>query len=181
MLAFQQSLKNPEDRLRHHAMRIAAKRLRYTLEIAKPVYSPALEEILTAVKRVQTLLGEIHDCDVWQEHLERPLRPPSAVGWSRSLGTPGSSLAWKPASFTSSKSGMRHHHVVFQELVDYWRQLQERGVWNDLVRLVQPSPPAGQGLPSSNGSNGNSAKPYGIELPHSAAVRVERESEPIAR
>ena len=49
---------------RHHAMRIAAKRLRYTMEICRPMYPGRLDEPVEAVKRVQTLLGEIHDCDV---------------------------------------------------------------------------------------------------------------------
>ena len=48
-----------------HAMRIAAKRLRYVLEVTSSVcFGPYA---LTATKRVrelQDLLGEIHDCDV---------------------------------------------------------------------------------------------------------------------
>ena len=35
----------PEQHERHHAMRIAAKRLRYTLELARPVYSGDLADI----------------------------------------------------------------------------------------------------------------------------------------
>ena len=38
-------LADPEQHERHHAMRIAAKRLRYTLELARPVYSSDLAEI----------------------------------------------------------------------------------------------------------------------------------------
>jgi len=48
-----------------HAMRIAAKRLRYVLEVTSSAcFGPYA---LTATKRVrelQDLLGEIHDCDV---------------------------------------------------------------------------------------------------------------------
>ena len=71
------ALAAPEQHERHHAMRIAAKRLRYTLELARPVYSNdltdgdsadrELSDVCEAVKRLQTLLGEIHDCDVWIE------------------------------------------------------------------------------------------------------------------
>ena len=51
-------------------MRIAAKRLRYTLELARPHRSPELDAIADKIKRVQTLLGEIHDCDIWAENLD---------------------------------------------------------------------------------------------------------------
>ena len=70
LLQHQDSLANPDERERHHAMRIATKRLRYTLEIARPVYPGRLEEAVEAIKRVQSLLGEVHDCDVWAEHLD---------------------------------------------------------------------------------------------------------------
>ena len=65
LLQRQGALASPDDRERHHAMRIAAKRLRYTMEICRPMYPGRLDEPVEAVKRVQTLLGEIHDCDVW--------------------------------------------------------------------------------------------------------------------
>ena len=48
-----------------HRMRIAAKKLRYTMEIFAPLYGTGLKEPLRAVKRVQEELGAIHDCDVW--------------------------------------------------------------------------------------------------------------------
>ena len=54
----------------HHAMRIAAKKLRYTVEMVSPVFGDALNATLTAAKQLQTLLGEVHDCDVWDEHLD---------------------------------------------------------------------------------------------------------------
>jgi CHAD domain-containing protein len=47
-----------------HDMRIAAKRLRYVLEIAGPCLGPEAKEARDAAKRLQSVLGEIHDCDV---------------------------------------------------------------------------------------------------------------------
>jgi CHAD domain len=47
-----------------HDMRIAAKRLRYILEITHPCFGPYAETAVKAVKELQDLLGEIHDCDV---------------------------------------------------------------------------------------------------------------------
>jgi CHAD domain-containing protein len=47
-----------------HDMRIAAKRLRYILEITHPCFGPYAETAVKPVKELQDLLGEIHDCDV---------------------------------------------------------------------------------------------------------------------
>jgi CHAD domain-containing protein len=47
-----------------HDMRIAAKRLRYVLEITGPCFGPGAEAARDAAKRLQGVLGEIHDCDV---------------------------------------------------------------------------------------------------------------------
>ena len=47
-----------------HDTRIAAKRLRYVLEITGPCFGPAAEQARQAAKELQGVLGEIHDCDV---------------------------------------------------------------------------------------------------------------------
>jgi len=47
-----------------HDMRIAAKRLRYVLEITGPCFGPYASRAVELVKGLQDLLGEIHDCDV---------------------------------------------------------------------------------------------------------------------
>jgi hypothetical protein len=44
-------------------MRIAAKRLRYILEMAVPVFGAPAKQGAADVRRLQDLLGEIHDCD----------------------------------------------------------------------------------------------------------------------
>jgi CHAD domain-containing protein len=47
-----------------HDMRIAAKRLRYVLEIVGPCFGPEAESARRAARELQGVLGEIHDCDV---------------------------------------------------------------------------------------------------------------------
>ncbi len=47
-----------------HDLRIAAKRLRYVLELTAPLFGPYAETAGRRVKEVQDLIGEIHDCDV---------------------------------------------------------------------------------------------------------------------
>ncbi len=47
-----------------HDMRIAAKRLRYVLEVTHAVFGPYAADAIDVVKDLQEVLGEIHDCDV---------------------------------------------------------------------------------------------------------------------
>jgi CHAD domain-containing protein len=47
-----------------HEMRIAAKRLRYVLEIVEDCFGTEAVAARQAAKRLQAVLGEIHDCDV---------------------------------------------------------------------------------------------------------------------
>lgn len=70
MLDFERYLADPDNVYELHQMRIGAKRLRYTMEMFQEAYSTfsadgqefakAIEEI----KKLQELLGEIHDADV---------------------------------------------------------------------------------------------------------------------
>jgi len=53
----------------HHQMRIAAKRLRYTMEIFSNLYEDNLKEFISLLKQIQDYLGEMHDCDVWIQYI----------------------------------------------------------------------------------------------------------------
>ncbi|MDT4898306.1 MAG: hypothetical protein QOH25_3383 [Acidobacteriota bacterium] len=48
-----------------HRMRLAAKRLRYALELFAPCWSEPLAPFAKEIAKLQTSLGELHDCDLW--------------------------------------------------------------------------------------------------------------------
>ena len=52
-----------------HDMRIAAKRLRYALELFQQCWGRSLQTFSKTAARLQTALGDVHDCDVWIDHL----------------------------------------------------------------------------------------------------------------
>ncbi|MGH2271345.1 CHAD domain-containing protein [Anaerohalosphaeraceae bacterium U12dextr] len=64
------ALDDIEDCAGHHALRIAVKRFRYLLEIGNEITCGGLRQPLQTAKTYQTLLGELHDCDVWLVMLE---------------------------------------------------------------------------------------------------------------
>jgi putative phosphoesterase len=70
VLGYAKYVERPLAMAEHHAMRIAAKRLRYTLEIFQPLYDDGLKEEISEIKRLQDVLGEMHDCDVWISELQ---------------------------------------------------------------------------------------------------------------
>jgi putative phosphoesterase len=59
------------EKLRHHEMRIYAKKLRYTMEVFAPLYKNKLAKEIETVKSFQDVLGEMHDCDVWIEYVPK--------------------------------------------------------------------------------------------------------------
>ncbi len=62
--AFMPKAGDPKHVTHLHDMRIAAKRLRYILEIAAESFGPYAVTAVKRIRELQDLLGEIHDCDV---------------------------------------------------------------------------------------------------------------------
>ncbi len=71
LAALAPALADPARLADHHAMRIAAKRLRYTLETYGPLFEDELRSEVKVIKALQEVLGDLHDCDVWIERLPR--------------------------------------------------------------------------------------------------------------
>jgi CHAD domain-containing protein len=143
LLERQDCLAHPEDRQRHHAMRIAAKRLRYTLEISRPAHAgrpdaaaktatdAAIDAAIEAAKRVQTLLGDVHDCDVWLDHLAA-LASAERRRIVAAFGHPGRFSHVRPGIEHLQRDRRLRRRQAFQELVDYWNAPERRGIWDEL-------------------------------------------------
>jgi CHAD domain-containing protein len=73
--AFEHAVRDPDAVEELHDMRIAAKRLRYVLEMSEPVLGAPAKRGAKQAKKLQDVLGEIHDCDehlpLVERHLER--------------------------------------------------------------------------------------------------------------
>jgi len=136
LLALQDCLGRPDDQQSHHAMRIAAKRLRYTLEIIRPIYSGTLDTTLEVIKQVQTLLGEVHDCDVWQQELDV---------FGKKERDRIESFHGHAAAFARLNAGieylrqdrLRRRRQCFQDLVRLWSELDIQEFWKNLLGIFQ--------------------------------------------
>ena len=67
------NLFNPFDIETLHEMRIAAKRLRYAIELFQSCWGRSIATYAKRAARVQTALGDLHDCDVWIEDLGKQI------------------------------------------------------------------------------------------------------------
>lgn len=135
MLVSSNSLENTEDKLGHHKMRISAKRLRYTLEICDISFAGELKEITSTVKKIQTCLGHIHDCDVWQDELDKftvkeKKRTEHYYGHNRSF------LRIEKGLKYLSEDCARRREQLFHEFLQYWHQINEERIWDKLQSII---------------------------------------------
>ena len=150
-------LADPLNAPQHHAMRIAAKRLRYTIEVYRPACAGLLDQPIEVLKQLQTLLGDVHDCDVWVEQLGRLLEK-QAKRLRRLYGHAGPLLSLKAGIEYLQAERRRHRDEVFRQLVECWDRLDREGYWAGLVRMVRlrgiPAPvvPGGDGSHAVSGA-----------------------------
>jgi alpha-D-ribose 1-methylphosphonate 5-triphosphate diphosphatase PhnM len=124
-----------------HDMRIAAKRLRYVLEMAEPVLGASARRGAKETRRIQDLLGEIHDCDEGiprvLDHVAR-LRDEDAAALAAGAGARAKDLdpaAAREAPHRRRYAGLESYatylqarrEVLHAEFARYWRRLESGG------------------------------------------------------
>ncbi len=130
-------LDDPDDAAGHHRVRIAAKKLRYTMEVCIPAFDGLLAGAIKTVKTLQSLLGDIHDCDVWVTNLgtfmerERD-RTIEYFGQAR----PFHRFLQPGLEFIRTERA-NHRRQVFAELVECWRRLDDERFWSDLETMLE--------------------------------------------
>jgi CHAD domain-containing protein len=67
---FAEEALGPNAAVDQHDMRIAAKRLRYLLEILGPCFGEEARTARKAAKELQSVLGDLHDCDLMLPKVE---------------------------------------------------------------------------------------------------------------
>jgi hypothetical protein len=141
-----------------HELRIAAKRLRYTLELFRPQFGLVGERQIERVKAIQGALGELHDHDVRialiGDELSR-LAVEQSVETKASTAAPGADeiagiaaaalrpLADDPRRGLIALLGREHvrRRAAYARFKQLWDQLAVDGMRRELVALtVTPLP-----------------------------------------
>lgn len=110
-------LDDPEDHHGHHQMRIAAKHLRYTCEIAHLAMGDPVVPVQDAAEHMQDLLGEVHDCDVWVDHLQELL-----AGEGPTLDA-----TTRPGVEMLSADRREHREEMFRQAREFWKKVLDQG------------------------------------------------------
>jgi CHAD domain-containing protein len=131
LLQFEQWVHNPDAVAEHHAMRIAAKKLRYTMEIYAPVYLRNLKKPLSRVKKIQEILGDLHDCDVWIDTVMKMLLD------ERSSFRPGLNPPHANESRVTSyrlflSEREKERKQIYRRFVRFWGSVGRAGLWDEL-------------------------------------------------
>jgi CHAD domain-containing protein len=140
--AYAPYVQQPECSQELHAMRIAAKRLRYTMQAWAPLYPDALDVPVRTARALQTMLGDIHDCDVWMHDLPQFL----AAERDRTLAYFGQAEPLTPlipGILALQNNRQRYRAQRYQEFVAFWHRVQEQGVWERLQQTLEEAPTPG--------------------------------------
>jgi CHAD domain-containing protein len=119
LLSLQDSVHQPEAKERQHQMRIAAKRLRYTMEAFESLYGPEMHGQIATIKDLQDRLGELHDCDVWVDTLQ--------------------AMGVDDAGFDALLHDRMETRIArYGDFVAVWESLIEGGFFTELLESVTP-------------------------------------------
>jgi CHAD domain-containing protein len=118
-----------------HAMRIAAKKLRYTMECFAGLYPNSLSEYLSVLRRIQDHLGNIHDCDIWQatsvEFIDKERH--RTVQY---FGTDRVMKRLLPGLEAFFEDRRRERVEYYASFVVYWKELGKIQIWEKLRKEI---------------------------------------------
>ncbi|HAF61839.1 MAG TPA: hypothetical protein DCK95_05890 [Anaerolineaceae bacterium] len=118
-----------------HLMRIAAKKLRYTMEVFTPLYSDEMEPFLTIMKEIQQQLGEIRDCDVWLEFIPTFVKK-ETKRTQEYYGRKDAIKRLLPGIEYLEQNRREERNRLYQEFIKSWQSWRTQGVWLQFRELI---------------------------------------------
>jgi CHAD domain-containing protein len=132
LTSFMPKAADPGEVVALHDMRIAAKRLRYILEVTGDCFGPYAASSVKMVKDLQDLLGEIHDCDVQLPEVAAFVEELVREDVEVAGGSP-KDLARTPnrrtyAGLVALQVHLRaRRRVLFEQFLELWRDYERKG------------------------------------------------------
>ncbi len=142
MSSYAPSLRQIQEQACHHALRIVAKKLRYSLEILASLFGPEIQPTLQSLENFQTLMGQLHDCQVWLLELarfekDRFLRTVRKQWKKAGLGSGWTVRAFRAAIRWLQQDRQKAQKNLLQEADRFWQQKLQEEITDRLADLVQ--------------------------------------------
>jgi CHAD domain-containing protein len=124
LTSFMPKATDPDEVVALHDMRIAAKRLRYILEVTGACFGPYASSAVKLVKDLQDLLGEIHDCDVQLPEVAALLEELMA----EDVADPKRPNRRAYAGLVALQVHLRaRRRELFEQFLELWRDYERKG------------------------------------------------------
>ncbi|MDR1472574.1 MAG: CHAD domain-containing protein [Synergistaceae bacterium] len=129
------SLGVPEAHEAHHKLRIETKRLRYAMEIASGLFGDVMAPHIATARRIQDLLGDLHDAHVWVESVPglsaRELRRTT-----RYFGTTRPFTRLEPGYAAVARDRLAFRRERYEKAKIFWLDLSSAGCWAELREML---------------------------------------------
>ncbi len=142
--------RKPTARKAQHDMRIAAKRLRYVLEVTGFCFGRPAEVARRRARDLQDVLGEIHDCDVMLPRVQAQIERMRSADASDAVSRAGQAPDLDPriaaeAPHRTAYRGLEvlavyleaRRRILFDRFLRFWEAQRKQGTWLRLGRAVE--------------------------------------------
>lgn len=128
-----------------HDMRIAVKHLRYAIELFQKCWGRSISVFAKRAARIQTALGDLHDCDVWIQSLGKHINRARKQKQEEQVAA----LVWLLSHFVK----LRTRHM--RRALDRWREWERHNTSGRLREILAVQTETGDILPppASTGSS----------------------------
>jgi CHAD domain-containing protein len=134
------SFYRPTDPTQLHEMRIAAKRLRYSIELFEACWGSRIAKFAKQIAHLQTALGTVHDCDVWIESFRKEAAEARRTRDQERIKT----FNWLFTHF----NGLRHKHLM--EAFSLWTTWEDDNAHDDLLEALNKLPHKDKNAPNDS-------------------------------
>jgi hypothetical protein len=184
LCSFMPSARDPAAVHTLHDMRIAAKRLRYVLELFAPSFGPYASEGAKQARKLQDLLGEIHDCDVTRPRIAAlgdDLRAGDARAVREAAGADAKDLDFALAAQAPHRAAYRgldtldvalraRRDLLFERFLDRWEKLERKGFREHLEDAIRQRPEGGSTITSRSHEGNGAGPPHDVASPEEGSA-----------
>lgn len=149
LIAWERYIDDPARVAELHQMRIAAKRLRYTMELFAPFYGPEFAAAIERIKTIQEQLGQIHDADVlvpvMTAQLTAGLQAATKKRKSDETGVYCADFDAAAGLLALCRRKRDEREALYRKFLAAWKKMRANGFFESLRAMVREASKRGRG------------------------------------